>query len=280
MKQTIEGSTFKSAIYTGWVRHRRAVPRAHEFSYRVFMMYLDLDELDAVCACSPFWSAARRAPVRFKREDYFGDPSIPLATAVRERVSQQLGIDTSGPVRMLTNLRHFGFIMNPLTVYYCFDRNEKIQAMLLEITNTPWGERHQYVFNCDPGARLQRINFTKVFHVSPYMPMNMIYQWRSNTPESTLVIHMVSQLIEGEHQDRVFDATLSLRRSEIGATQLNGILLRYPFITLKVFVGIYWQALKLLVKKTPFYRHPETATLENKRCGDTHAGHSKVLTKR
>src|SRR5690606_5160270 len=110
----------KSAVYTGWVRHRRFLPRAHSFRYRVFMMYLDLDELDFVFSLSPLWSLRRPAPVRFKREDFFGDPALPLATSIKNEIRSQLGIEVTGAVRMLSNLRYFGFIMNPLTVYYCF----------------------------------------------------------------------------------------------------------------------------------------------------------------
>lgn len=248
----------KSAVYTGWVRHRRFMPRSHAFRYRVFMMYLDLDEMETVFSLSPLWSLQKPAPARFRREDYFGDPSVPLANAVKDEIKEKLNIEITGAVRVLTNLRYFGFIINPLTVYYCFDHNDQLQAMLLEVTNTPWNERHAYALQCDPTSRLQRKTFGKAHHVSPFMPMNMRYQWNSNLPTSLLTIHMINQRIEDGNQCDMFDATMILKRKAISPGLLNSIPLRHPFMTLKVFLAIYWQALKLFVKKIPFYHHPKT----------------------
>ena len=186
-----------SAIYHGMVRHRRFTPRSHAFRYRVFMMYFDLDELDDVLAMSPWWSMKSWSLARFSRKDYFGDESLSIKQAVLSEVNERLGLSLSGSVRMLTNCRYFGFIINPITIYYCFDESEQLQAMLLEVTNTPWNEKIPYVLKCDPSDQMQRIQFNKAMHVSPFHPMEHFYDWRSNVPNKKLAVHMQNKELEG-----------------------------------------------------------------------------------
>lgn len=248
----------KSAIYKGWVRHRRYSPKRHQFTYRVFMMYLDLAELDEVFSLTRLWSPRRFALARFKREDFLGDSSVPLDQAVRQQVAAQTGIYPSGPVRMLANLRYFGFIINPIACYYCFDQQERLQFIVAEVNNTPWDERHAYVLSCDPDSRNQRITFQKDFHVSPFNPMNIQYDWRSNLPGEKLRIHMQNHR-EGELE---FDATVALEREPVTASSLRRLVISYPLMTVKVVLGIYWQALKLFVKRVPIHDHPDNNRLE------------------
>jgi hypothetical protein len=221
------------------------------------MMYLDLDEIDDVLALSPWWSKKYWNLARFKRSDYFGNPDRTIKDEVINRLKNE-GIFIDGAVRMLSNLRYFGFIINPITVYYCFDRQEQLQAMLVEVTNTPWGEKHDYVLPCDPNKKYQRIVFDKQLHVSPFNPMNMYYKWRSNNPMAALGIHMQNRQDINARDSCVFDATLRLNKMTISAKKLQQLIFIYPFMTLKVMAAIYWQASRLFLKRTPIYSNPKS----------------------
>lgn len=220
------------------------------------MMWLDLAELDRVFAGTRWWSTGRWALARFSRGDFLGDPAIPLEEAVKNRVFDEVGKRPTGPIRMLANLRYFGYIMNPLTCYYCFNDREQLEYIVAEVTNTPWKERHCYVLACEPEERVQRKEFKKRFHVSPFNPMAMTYRWWSDVPDRYLRIHMQNRVAEGNGQRIDFDASLIMQREEITPARLNRLLISYPLMTLKVIAAIYWEALKLFMKRVPFYHHP------------------------
>jgi DUF1365 family protein len=253
----------QSALYTGRLSHRRLAPVPHAFQYRVTLAWLDLAELDTVFRGRWLWSARRPAPSWLRRADYLGDPSVPLDQAVRDQVERETSLRPAGPVRMLTQLRTFGFCFNPVTFYYCYDpAGERVEVIVAEITNTPWNERHAYVLRADDPGRGDALQFrlAKAFHVSPFMPMELDYDWRFTPPGETLAVRM-----ENRRAGRLlFDAALALRRREITGRSLAATLARQPFAALSVLRAIYWQALRLWLKRAPFYVHPSRRIPENR----------------
>lgn len=242
-----------SAVYEGWVRHRRHTPVRHGFRYRHAMVLLDLDELPGALDRHPLYSARRAAPARFRREDHMGDPSRPLAACVRELVEQRTGRRPEGPVRLLTTLRMLGHNFNPVSFYYCFAADgERVEAVVAQVTNTPWGESHSYVLRHD-GEGVMHDTLEKVFHVSPFIGMDNRYHWRVTEPHDRLLVHIDERDRDGL---RVFDATLSLERHPFSRAQLTRILLRFPAASLRVVFLIYWNALRLKLKGAPYHPHP------------------------
>jgi uncharacterized protein len=245
-----------SAIYDGWIAHRRHLPVEHAFRYRHAMLYLDLDELPGVLDVHPLYSARRPALAWFRRTDYLGPAHRPLADCVRDLVAERTDRRPIGPVRLLTTLRTLGRVFNPVSFFYCFDpAGEQVDAVVAYVTNTPWGESHAYVLHrgLDGGA-VMRDTVDKAFHVSPFISMDGHYDWRVSEPGERLMVHIDETGADGEH---VFDATLSLRRRELTRPELSRSLARFPATSLRVLALIYWNALRLKLRGAPYHRHPE-----------------------
>ncbi|HUC07807.1 MAG TPA: DUF1365 domain-containing protein [Solirubrobacterales bacterium] len=259
-----------SAVYEGWIRHRRFEPVEHSFRYRLFLMYLDLDELPGALDPYPLFSARRAAPAHFRRADFMGDPDRPLAECARDAVEAQTGSRPAGPVRLLANLRYLGHAFNPVSFYYCFEEaGERVEAVVADVNNIPWGQRHPYVLA--RGSRLGAAltgELEKALHVSPLMGMDQTYAFRASEPGERLSVHIESRPVQrataprgpqnvAPRERKAFDATLSLRRHELSRARLAGMLARYPAMSLQTVAKIYAQSLRLKLKGARYFPHPE-----------------------
>ena len=242
-----------SCIYEGRVRHSRRTPAEHSFEYRLFLMYLDLEELPKLFDKRWFWSATGRALARFRRTDHIGDAAEPLDATVRTLVESEVGRRPEGPIRLLTNLSYYGYCFNPVSFYYCFDAaGESVEFIVAEVNNTPWGETDTYVLSCDTTKRSWRFASKKKMHVSPFMPMDVAYRWAMSAPAEKLSVYIAN----AKDGKKFFDATMALERRAISGRSLAGVLLRFPFMTLKVLLAIHWEALRLWAKGCPYHEHP------------------------
>ncbi len=244
------------------MRHRRHGSPSDELHYRMFMLYLDIDELPQCFDGHPLWSARRPAPAWFRRADYLGDPRTSLSQSVRDLVAARTGETLEGPIRLLTHLRYFGHTFNPVSFYYCYDRDgEHVRVVVAHVTNTPWGERHAYVMPVEHTAehgtvKLMGGRFAKALHVSPLMGMEHTYDWRLTEPHERLAVHIASQGADGA---TVFDATLALERRALSTYQLSRALARYPFLTMRILARIYGHALRLRLRGASYFAHPHGA---------------------
>ena len=252
----------QSAIYSGSLRHRRFWPKQHQFTYSLTLFYIDLDELQDLFSHSLWWSLNSVNLGYFNRKDYLAPHHIPLKDAVKQRIEAELGDCPKGAIRVLTNLRLWGFCFNPVSFYYVFEPGaENPSVILAEVNNTPWNQRHSYLITCDPQSGKTQETFAKQFHVSPFNPLAMNYHWVSTAPSENLLVHMEN------HSDQQgpgchMDATLNLKRHAWTKQLLHRHLWLAPWSALKVPLAIYWQALKLWLKRVPYFAHPGQEVME------------------
>ncbi len=239
-----------SCLYQGTIRHRRRAPQTG-FSHRLTLAYVDLDELPHLLG----GRLVRSQPglLRFRRRDYLGDRGTPLADAVRDRVQALSGSRPAGPIRLLTQLRSWGLCFNPVSFYYCLDADaERVETVLAEVTNTPWGERHSYLLHGAADGGVLRGRFAKELHVSPFMGMDHTYEARATEPDQALSVYIES-LRDG---NAVFDATLAMTRVALTRRSAARLTVRYPAATARVLALIYGHAVGLKLAGARVHPHP------------------------
>ena len=241
-----------SAIYIGTIRHRRFYPVTHAFRYRIAMLMLDLDFLDTELKIPPVTSTDKPAIGWFRRKDYAGDESENLKSHVLDQVEIKTGFRPDGKVLLLTHLRYWGFVMNPISIFYCYNRSSELVATVLQVTNTPWREKVLYVLPSTFTGKNFQTRFPKQMHVSPFNPMEMLYHCRLQKPGKTLFFHLENH----QSSKKITDATMVFERREMTRKRLIRLVLSQPAMTLRVGFGIYWQALRLWIKGAPVFDHP------------------------
>lgn len=242
-----------SSLCRGWVMHRRLLPRVHAFRYPVGMILLDLAEQDSLMRLSPLLRPSRFAPLSWRESDYlpaWTGRGMPLDDAVRCLLREALGEAPSGRILVLTQLRSWGLWFNPVSFYFCHDRDDRLAAILCEVRNTPWQERFHYVLPVLPGSP-REFAVAKAFHVSPFLPREMEYRMRFLIDAGR--VHVQMENWRDDHL--VFQAGLDLRREALQATSLRRHLLAFPWMSLRTVTAIYWQALRLLFKRVPVHDH-------------------------
>ena len=235
------------AIVEGRVRHHRHRPKPHLFDYKMSFSLLDLDDLAGQFKRSRWWSLERWNVVSYRRRDYHHQHEHPdLKSAVLDSIQRETGDQFEGQVFMLTHLRYMGFVFNSVTFYFCVD-DDGLQHIVAEITNTPWGEQHQYILPTRQAVRrsedFHSFEFDKVFHISPFIEMNMHYRWGFHVSSKSVRVHMVNTDDKG---DKIFDATYEGTFHPLTASNMRRLAWSTPWQPLKMVLGIYWQAAKLL----------------------------------
>ncbi len=245
-----------SFIYSGRLMHYRHQPKINTFSYSLNMLYIDLDEIEALFSPTRLWKYNGFSVAQCLRKDYFGNNDISIKEAVKNKVLEQTGSTPSGPIRMLTHCRFFGILFNPVSFYFCFDQSGKnVEFIMAEITNIPWLERHCYALDCrEQKDRTQfSFEFDKAFHISPFMDMEQHYNWSFGIPGDRLTVEMSNY----KSETLMFEAFMNLERKPATASSLDKLVVMYPYMTAKIIAGIYWEAFKLKLKKIPFHTHPK-----------------------
>lgn len=243
-----------SAIYTGTLRHRRFKPLKHEFTYPLFMVFLDIDRIPELMRVSGFTGYNQWNWASFEERDHFGDPRLPLRHRLEQDAIRAGVALPGGPVFLLTHLRYLGYNFNPVSFFYCYDEAGELQAVMAEVNNTFGESTNYWLTGANRLSSFGSLHYRcrKNMHVSPFMPMEIDYDFILTQPAGQLVAHMNTREQGGVN----FDATLLLVRHPWSSQALHRVLRAHPWMTAKVTAAIYFEALKLFLRKVPVFTHP------------------------
>ena len=242
----------RSCIYFANIMHHRLRPRIHRFRYKVYSWLVDLDELDALDQELPLFSRNKRNFLSFYDHDYGDGSDLDL----KQQVTRQLlanGMESPTRIALLCFPRVFGYVFNPLSIYFCYREDGSLLAVLHEVSNT-FGERHTYIIPCNKqyqAGDIIRQSVNKAMHVSPFMAMDYRYGFRLKLPEKSLMVAI--NMVDSE--GIAFSAVLSGRRMDLSHKTVLRQLINMPFMTFKVTAAILWQAARLYCKGLKVYRH-------------------------
>lgn len=244
----------QSKIYLGNISHRRFSPKKHSFDYSLYMLALDVADIEKAEKGLGLFGFSWFHPLRFVEKDYLkGEPNS-LRQRITNKVTELNGHKNINKVVMLVQVRSFGLYFSPANFYFCYDQDDNCTQMLAEVSNTPWNERHYYLIDLQSeGEKLTK----KAFQVSPFMNLDMSYFWRVKPPSNDKENLIIT--IENKHEneqsgamEKLFDANLKMHKKEFTQKSLLGVWCQLPVMTIKIVFSIYWQALKIFIKRIPF----------------------------
>ena len=246
----------QSALYPGWVMHRRLRPRHHRFKYRVFAMLVDLDELPRLDRALSLFKWNRWGVFSFQDGDHGPAGRNQSLKSWLDDLLAAAGITANGPRRVLCYPRILGYVFNPLSVWFCHDADGVLRAMIYEVHNT-YEERHAYVFACDADSELMRHDCAKDFYVSPFLSADCRYHFRTLPPAGRVAV----TILEDEAGAPILNASFAGTRRALSDGALLAMLFSYPLMTLKVVVAIHFEAVRLMLKGISRHPHrPRTAS--------------------
>ena len=247
--------SIEPGLFVGTIRHRRFRPRAHAFRYSLFMALLDIDQLEAQFGVSWLLGRNRWNLASFRDGDHIGEPGRPLRERLAESARAAGHHLPGGPIFLLTHLRYAGYVFNPISIYYCFDRESRLQLVLADVRNTYGGRRAYWLTPIGDLDRRFRAVAAKSMYVSPFMTMSANYEFVLTEPAATLAVQM--NVADSASRAPIFDATLTLARRPWTAAAIRRVLLSYPLMTARVIGAIHFEALRLRMKGLSVVPAPE-----------------------